>query len=763
MGSFRIHTYIISCTLNYVNGGYMADVENIVGTAIYKVILDTSNTEKDLDNVKSIITNTMSSGTSSTATLTEGMAQLTLGVGNLKQAFNGLSTGIDIVSELTDSYNRYQASMNGVTAVAQATGNSVSESMQVVKDATANGLISQSDAAAAVKNLEVYGYTAGQAAEMIKIMADAAVYNRQANYSVSEAVRVTTEGIRMENSVLSDAAGINKNIAKMQEEYAKSLGISTNELSQAKKAQAVYNGVLQEGGIFEGNAEEYTNTLAGAQDKLGTAIEITKANLGGLFDVFSPVINGIAEWITNNEALVAGLTVFAGILVGAGGVMAAVLLAKKAIDAIRTSLTIFGVVSKAATGGLVGLAVGLAAIGGGIAAASVFNDIADAETEFDDTIPPTTQHLQEQGDASDKTAKKLSKLGNQLAKLTRDYERDLKQIAVKHEENLADLNKQIEEANVDYRRAIDERNAEFNVSMAKQERSHQETVNELMGQLNFLQRYNNDYNKQKLLQVQFALAEEQRLYQQETEAQQAEIDLQNQADKAKLDARLANLQSELDEELAFMDKHREDLNSVRHVILLDEIESLKERYAEQKKSYNEQIAEAAGSGKKIGDTLISEATGAIKQKRSQIDDTGRQIGHGFGDSVVGGALKSIKGGFSDNNIIMSMLGGIKGALVNVPLPGGGGGGGGWATGGFTGRGNPTEVAGVVHKGEFVVPANQVDQSTGLPKSGTGGNTYNITVTGGVWANSAQARREFAAIIKQAAQQTDQARLQGAPA
>lgn len=50
--------------------------------------------------------------------------------------------------------------------------------------------------------------------------------------------------------------------------------------------------------------------------------------------------------------------------------------------------------------------------------------------------------------------------------------------------------------------------------------------------------------------------------------------------------------------------------------------------------------------------------------------------------------------------------------------------GGYASGGFTGRGGIDEIAGVVHKGEFVVPQSQVDQSTGLPK--TQGVTINQT-------------------------------------
>jgi len=40
---------------------------------------------------------------------------------------------------------------------------------------------------------------------------------------------------------------------------------------------------------------------------------------------------------------------------------------------------------------------------------------------------------------------------------------------------------------------------------------------------------------------------------------------------------------------------------------------------------------------------------------------------------------------------------------------------GFAEGGFTGRGGVSEIAGVVHKGEYVIPQKDVDQLTGRPK------------------------------------------------
>lgn len=51
---------------------------------------------------------------------------------------------------------------------------------------------------------------------------------------------------------------------------------------------------------------------------------------------------------------------------------------------------------------------------------------------------------------------------------------------------------------------------------------------------------------------------------------------------------------------------------------------------------------------------------------------------------------------------------------------------GFSTGGFTGRGGKYEPAGIVHKGEYVIPKSMVNQSTGLPEIGGSSTEYNIS-------------------------------------
>ena len=77
--------------------------------------------------------------------------------------------------------------------------------------------------------------------------------------------------------------------------------------------------------------------------------------------------------------------------------------------------------------------------------------------------------------------------------------------------------------------------------------------------------------------------------------------------------------------------------------------------------------------------------------------------------------------------------------------------------GLQGEGDRKEEAGIVHKGEFVIPKPLVNQATGLPKAEAFGaiagttnsttNSYdiNIPITGAI-VTSAQDQRKFAEVI-----------------
>lgn len=75
---------------------------------------------------------------------------------------------------------------------------------------------------------------------------------------------------------------------------------------------------------------------------------------------------------------------------------------------------------------------------------------------------------------------------------------------------------------------------------------------------------------------------------------------------------------------------------------------------------------------------------------------------------------------------------------------------GYADGGFTGRGGVNDVAGIVHKGEYVLPQSQVDQSSGLPKMASSSN-INVTVNAGVMTGTDSDMRKLTSMVVSAIQ------------
>jgi len=249
------------------------------------------------------------------------------------------------------AYNEYTSTMKGFENQIKAIGGSVSEAKEAMTELSSDGLITESDTAAAIKNLVNYGMSIEKARKTVQALKDTAVDNRQAHYNLGEAVRVTTEGIRMENSVLSDAAGVQKNIAKMKEEYAKSLNKTVDSLSTAEKAEAIYQGVMAESIANTGRAAEYANELGGQQSQLAAeTLKLSQAYgasmapaMSGLLSIFQPILSFVTSLIKRNPELTATATALAAALAALiaviGGVIAAKMAWTLASKALGTALT----------------------------------------------------------------------------------------------------------------------------------------------------------------------------------------------------------------------------------------------------------------------------------------------------------------------------------------------------------------------------------------------------------------------------------------
>lgn len=332
----------------------------------------------------------------------------------LDASFIAMSAGIvaslakikSAVEEGVNKYNSYVNSMSALQKTAKSTNNSITQIKDAMNDVNEFKFIDDADLSKSMQNLLRYGFTVEQASQMLKVMQDAAVGNREPQYELSEAIKVTTDGIRMENSVLSNAVGVEKNIAKMHEEYAEKIGKSTDALTQAEKVQAVYNGFMDEAAAFTGSAKEMAETYQGQQSQLNaTNLELSRTIGESMIPALTQysslqlsIKKGLTEFIKNNKGATSGVITFTTTLLA---MIVGLTAAKKALISYKTHAAAADMTTKAFTISLMKnpitlLAVGIAAVTAGI---SVFNtkmqesiDKMNEATEKSETLSAALQN-----------------------------------------------------------------------------------------------------------------------------------------------------------------------------------------------------------------------------------------------------------------------------------------------------------------------------------------------------------------------------------
>ena len=210
---------------------------------------------------------------------------------------------VDFTKTCFDSASQVQAAFTGLNSIVEGTGNSFAQAQKFINDYTSDGLVSINEAATAYKNLLARGYDTSQIEDVLTRLKDSAAFGRQASYDLGEAVVTATEGLKNENSILVDNAGVTKNVAKMWEDYAKEIGVSTNDLTQAQKIQAEYNGIMEETRFQVGDAAAYTKTFSGQVQQLKFNFTQMTAAIGKVVapiaQLFIPVLNTAMQAVTN--------------------------------------------------------------------------------------------------------------------------------------------------------------------------------------------------------------------------------------------------------------------------------------------------------------------------------------------------------------------------------------------------------------------------------------------------------------------------------
>lgn len=238
-----------------------------------------------------------------------------------------------------------QSAWVGLSSILNGQKKSFGEANRFIQDYVSDGLVPLNNAVTAYKNLAARGYSTEQIEKTMTALKDAAAFGRQASYSYGDAISTATEGLKNENSILVDNAGVTKNVAKMWEDYAKSIGTTTNALTQQQKIEAEVNGIMEETKWQTGDAAKYATTFAGRVAKLSATFTSLKTEIGNviipILNLFIPAIQTALDALLKFLGLLKTVMASIGLempdVTSLGGVTAGATEAAEAIDNTGTA------------------------------------------------------------------------------------------------------------------------------------------------------------------------------------------------------------------------------------------------------------------------------------------------------------------------------------------------------------------------------------------------------------------------------------------
>ena len=210
-----------------------------------------------------------------------------------------IAFGLAFRQSIREASNLEQ-SLIGLRSVAAGLGADVNEVENAAKRLASDGLVPLEDVSASLRVLLAnFNGDLEKSVQVFDAFRNAAAFNRQGTLALGEAIRGASEGLKNDNSIKVDNAGITKNLSVIQKEYAAELGTTVGRLTEAQKTQAEYVGIVREAALFQGDYNALLNTFSGATTRASTSFRFLLAEFGRLLTQ-SPAIVATFNFIADS-------------------------------------------------------------------------------------------------------------------------------------------------------------------------------------------------------------------------------------------------------------------------------------------------------------------------------------------------------------------------------------------------------------------------------------------------------------------------------
>lgn len=212
------------------------------------------------------------------------------------------------VKKLTESFielaregGEAEQTMDGLSRVISAKlgPEAIEPTKKALDSLTASGLLNQSDAQSAIKNLVAVGFSLEETTKLIQRNTDIAISSRQAGLSVSEAVVRFTDGVKNQNSTLTDSTGITTNLSVILGRYGLKMQDLDDKTKSASARAALFKEVMKETAAFVGAADSKAEKFVGQLARVDSVTTKLRVSFGQFIgQALAPVIGLWADFVT---------------------------------------------------------------------------------------------------------------------------------------------------------------------------------------------------------------------------------------------------------------------------------------------------------------------------------------------------------------------------------------------------------------------------------------------------------------------------------
>lgn len=175
-----------------------------------------------------------------------------------------------------------QNALIGLSSVARALGEDVNGMRDAAIALSEDGMIPLEQVSGSLKSLLASGLDGQKAIEVFKALRDSASFNRQGQLSLGEAIQGAADGIKNQNSIMVDNAGVTKNLSVILKEYAVANNTSVAALTESEKRQAIANGIIKEAALFQGDYNRSLETFTAKSTANKTSLQRMQVATGSL-------------------------------------------------------------------------------------------------------------------------------------------------------------------------------------------------------------------------------------------------------------------------------------------------------------------------------------------------------------------------------------------------------------------------------------------------------------------------------------------------